>query len=204
MLTQRLQQKLIQKLSPQQVLVMRLLQEPLMVLEQRIKQEIEENPALEEGSEEEGEELQEEPATDSLDSDEDEFREESDDEDTAITDDFTLEDYMQDDEIPEYRLVANNKSPDDEVHEIPVVSTTSFQEFLISQLGLQNVTDKQYIIATTLIGNLDDSGYLQRELPALSDSTRPASVPGTSRNVLYCRWKERQGLPLPPTLLFLS
>jgi RNA polymerase sigma-54 factor len=140
-----------------------------LALEQRIKQEIEENPALEEGGGDEIEELQEEMPTDSVASDEDEFREDSEEEGAPENDDFTLEDYMEEDEIPEYRLVANNKSRDDEVYEMPVVSGTSFQEFLISQLGLHNVTDKQYVIAITLIGNLDDSGYLQRELPALVD-----------------------------------
>lgn len=170
MLTQRLQQKLIQKLSPQQVLVMRLLQEPLLSLEQRIKQEIEENPALEEGIDSEEEEtVSDETTIDSVDSDEDEFREDADEEESAGQDDFTLEDYLEDDEIPAYRLAANNTSRDDEVYEAPVVSSTSFQEFLISQLGLQTITDKQYVIALTLIGNLDDSGYLQRELPALAD-----------------------------------
>ena len=168
MLTQRLQQKLIQKLSPQQVLVMRLLQEPLLGLEQRIKQEIEENPALEEGSAEDSDELLDGPVEDSVDSEEDEFREEDEDE-RPEKDDFSLEDYMEDDEIPDYRLVSNNKSPDDEFYEMPVVSGTSFQDYMISQLGLHKVTDKQYIIAITLIGNLDDSGYLQRELPALTD-----------------------------------
>jgi len=169
MLTQRLQQKLIQKLSPQQVLVMRLLQEPLLALEQRIKQEIEENPALEEGPGEEQADVPEDLNEDSVDADEDEFTEDKEEENERENNDFSFEDYMEEDEIPEYRLVAHNKSADDEIYDTPVVSGTSFQDFMISQVGLHDVTDKQYIIATTLIGNLDDSGYLQRELPALSD-----------------------------------
>jgi RNA polymerase sigma-54 factor len=172
MLNQRLQQGLVQKLSPQQVLVMRLLQEPLLALEQRIKQEIEENPALEmteeNPAEEDKETLADEPITDSIDSDEDEFSEEN--EETGVTeDDFSFEDYMQEDEIPEYRLVANNKSRDEEILETPVISDTSYQEYLLSQLGLIKHTDKEHIIATTIIGNIDESGYLQREINALAD-----------------------------------
>ena len=169
MLNQKLQQSQIQKLSPQQVLVMRLLQEPILSLDQRIKQEIEENPALEEASmeEEEVDNLDEETTTDSIDSDEDEFTETE--PPVSADDEFTFEDYVDEEEIPEYRLVANNKSPDDVTHEIPIISGISFQDFLISQIGLHQFTDKQYIIAATIIGNLDESGYLCREIPALAD-----------------------------------
>jgi len=170
MLNQKLQQRLIQKLSPQQVLVMRLLQEPVLSLEQRIKQEIEENPALEEASreEEEQENLMDEPTLESMDSDEDEFR---DDQDPigSSDDEFSVEDYMDEDEIPGYKLVADNKSPDDETREIPLASGISFQDYLLSQIGLHSFTDKQFIIASTLIGNLDESGYLRREIHALVD-----------------------------------
>lgn len=173
MLNQRLQQRLMQKLSPQQVLVMRLLQEPLLALEQRIKQEIELNPALEELSAEtetEEREIMDEELSpsDSIDSDEDEFTGETEERPSA-EDDFSIEDYIDDDEIPEYRLKINNSSPDDEVRETPLASGVSFQDFLLSQVGLQSFSDKEYIIATTIIGNLDESGYLQREIPALCD-----------------------------------
>jgi len=168
MLNQKLQQRLIQKLSPQQVLVMRLLQEPLLSLEQRIKQEIEENPALEETAlEDEEQELEDEATLDSIDSEEDEFFEPE--PSASPEDEFTFEDYLDEDEIPSYRLVANNRSPDEETREIPIVSGISFQDFLIAQIGMHKFTDKQYIIATTIIGNLDESGYLRREIPALSD-----------------------------------
>ena len=169
MLNQKLQQRLIQKLSPQQVLVMRLLQEPILALEQRIKQEIEENPALEEtGPEEEEKEMQEETLTDSVESDEDDFHEQT-EEESREDNDFTFEDYLSEDEIPEYKLYANNKSVDDEIKETPLASGISFQDHLLSQLGLNRVTDKQYIIATTIIGNFDEPGYLLREIPALVD-----------------------------------
>ncbi|MCX6278101.1 MAG: RNA polymerase factor sigma-54 [Bacteroidetes bacterium] len=170
MLNQKLQQRLIQKLSPQQVLVMRLLQEPILSLDQRIKQEIEENPALEETANEENEEndtMSDDSTLDSIDSDEDEF---SDTEERVSADDeFGFEDYLDEDEIPEYRLSANNTSPDETTREIPIISGVSFQDFLINQIGLHKFTDKQYIIAVTIIGNLDDSGYLCREMPALSN-----------------------------------
>ncbi len=169
MLNQKLQQRLIQKLSPQQVLVMRLLQEPILSLDQRIKQEIEENPALEEASseEEEFDTIDQESTIESIDSDEDEFQEA---EPPASPDDeFSFEDYVDEDEIPEYRLIANNNSPDDVTRENPIVSGVSFQDYLISQIGLHKFTDKQYIIAATIIGNLDESGYLCREIPALAD-----------------------------------
>lgn len=173
MLNQRLQQGLVQKLSPQQVLVMRLLQEPLLALEQRIKQEVEENPALEMAEEnpveEDKETLADEPIPDSIDSDEDEFFEEKEEERSGSEDDFTFEDYMQEDEIPEYRLIAHNKSPDDEIFETPVISDTSYQEYLLSQLGLIRHTDKEHIIAAVIIGNIDESGYLQRDITSLAD-----------------------------------
>ncbi len=159
----------MQKLSPQQVLVMRLLQEPILSLDQRIKQEIEENPALEEASQEEEEiDTQDDEFTsDSIDSDEDEFQEAE--PVSSADDEFSFEDYVDEDEIPEYRLVANNKSPDEVTREIPIISGVSFQDYLISQIGLHKFTDKQYIIASTIIGNLDEAGYLCRELPALAD-----------------------------------
>jgi len=170
MLNQKLQQRLIQKLSPQQVLVMRLLQEPILSLEQRIKQEIEENPALEETDLEEQDQdnVMEESTLDSIDSDEDEFQEGQEKIESA-EDEFTFEDYVDEDEIPGYKLVMDNKRPDEENREFPVISGISFQDFLLAQIGMHKFSDKQYIIAVTIIGNLDDAGYLRREIPALTD-----------------------------------
>lgn len=171
MLNQKLQQRLLQRLSPQQVLVMRLLQEPILALEQRIKQEIEENPALEEMNSEDEEKdlIVDDTSPDSIESDEDEFIEAQSDLTDNENDDFTLEDFMEEDEIPEYKLIADNKSPDEEIREIPVVSGTSFQDYLMDQLGMYKLDDKKHIIASTIIGNLDDSGYLEREINALVD-----------------------------------
>ena len=173
MLNQRLQQRLVQKLSPQQVLVMRLLQEPLLALEQRIKQEIEENPALDIEADSEYDEDKEsqpdEPILDSVDADEDGFSGDNEDITAGTDNEFSIEDYMGEDEIPEYRMAANNSSPDDEFYERPLVSDTSYQDYLLSQVGLIRHTDKQHIIATTIIGNIDESGYLQRDISALTD-----------------------------------
>ncbi len=170
MLNQRLQQKLLQKLSPQQILLMKLLQIPSMALEQRIKQEIEENPALELPETEDGSQDDEDygdtddaPLNADEDIETDEFK------DKSPEDEFDFNDYLDEDEIPSYRMAANNQSPDDDQHEIPFASGTSFQEYLISQLGLRELTEKQYQIGLTIIGNLDDAGYLQRDPDAMTD-----------------------------------
>ena len=156
MLRQKLQQKLQQRLSPQQIQLMKLLQVPSAVLEQRIKEEIEINPALEEGSE----------ADDDTEKDtEDDVSEED---NTTSDDEFDMSDYLPDeDEIPSYRLSANNVSRDVEDKTIPVAISVTFHEILISQLGLQLLDDHKYLIATHLIGSIDDDGYLRREIPAI-------------------------------------
>jgi RNA polymerase sigma-54 factor len=85
-------------------------------------------------------------------------------------DEFDFEDYLtDDDEIPNYKLNANNTSSDDERREVPFVSGTTFQEMLISQLGLRDLTENQYQIALHIIGNLDDSGYLNRDIMSMVD-----------------------------------
>ncbi|MFU8844032.1 MAG: RNA polymerase factor sigma-54 [Bacteroidales bacterium] len=169
MLNQRLQQKLLQKLSPQQILLMKLLQIPSVALEQRIKQEIEENPALEDLEENEVIEDFDENFEDSEPQDDSE-REEAEEYDQKDSDDeFDLNDYLDEDEIPSYKLNANNSSADDERREVPFVSGVSFQELLISQLGMHGLDEKKYQIALHIIGNLDDSGYLNREIGAMVD-----------------------------------
>jgi RNA polymerase sigma-54 factor len=161
MLSQKLQQKLLQRLSPQQILLMKLLQIPSIALEQRIKQEIEENPALEDASEPEMSGDQEDIPTDVETDPVTELEKER--------DDFDITDYLDDDDIPAYKLNAGNTSADDEHHEIPYASGASFHEMLISQLGLRVLDDRQVKIATYIIGNIDDSGYLNRELSAMVD-----------------------------------
>lgn len=179
MLSQRLQQKLLQKLSPQQILLMKLLQIPSMALEQRIKQEIEENPALEEAELQFEDEyiqpdLPEEDIQAPITGDDEPTGDDHDDfgDPEPVHDkseEFDFEDYLDDDDVPLYRLQANNTSPDDEAHETPFVSGASFQEMLQQQLGLRVLTERQIIIGNQIIGNIDDSGYLNRELDAMID-----------------------------------
>ncbi len=161
MLSQKLQQKLLQRLSPQQILLMKLLQIPSIALEQRIKQEIEENPALEDVNDPEMLNDQEENQTDVETDPVDELERER--------DDFDLTDYLDDDDIPAYRLNAGNTSADDEHREMPYASGASFHELLLTQLGLRVLDERQHKIATYIIGNIDDSGYLNRELSAMVD-----------------------------------
>ena len=162
MLKQSLQQKLLQKLSPQQIQLMKLLQVPTMELEQRIKEEMEENPALEEGEDKEVDDSE-------IDQDSDYDETVDDGEETTTDDDFDIEDYMQDDDIPSYKLSSNNTSPDDEERSVPITSGHSFQENLMSQLGLAELDEKETELAKTLVGNLDDDGYLRRELINIVD-----------------------------------
>ena len=174
MLNQRLQQKLLQKLSPQQILLMKLLQIPTMALEQRIKQEIEENPALED--------LEDVTDVENSDSEvEDEISEESDNN----NDEFDLNDYLDEDEIPAYKLNVNNTSADNERKDIPFSSGISFQELLISQLGLRPLDEKQYLIGLNIIGNIDESGYLYRDIEAMVDDLAfTQNINTTKKNIL--------------------
>lgn len=156
MLKQRLQQKLLQKLSPQQIQVIKLLEIPTMLLEQRIKKELEENPILEEGEE--------------IDDIHDQQDEEITEDDISKNDDeFTLDDYLNDEDIPSYRLNANNTSKDDKHEDIPFSVGVSFHEHLESQLGLRVLTEKQQELAKYIIGNIDEDGYLRRKLSAIAD-----------------------------------
>ena len=160
MLKQSLQQKLLQKLSPQQIQLMKLLQVPTVSLEQRIKEELEVNPALEEGKEEE-----EEITT----YDDEEFEAEPGEVKVTETarEDFDFSQYFDDDETPSYKLNAKNTGPDEERKEIPFSGGTSFQDFLRAQLGLRVLDDHQYAIAENILGNIDDDGYLRREISSL-------------------------------------
>jgi RNA polymerase sigma-54 factor len=159
MLRQVQSQKLLQKLSPQQIQLMKLLQLPTIALEQRIKEEMEMNPALEEGEEEE------ENNSDLEDENYDDATPEEDNQ----RDDFSISDYMDDDEGASYKLKVNNTSPDEERKEIPFSVGVSFQDMLESQLGMKELDDREYQIALYLIGNLDDDGYLRRDLNSIVD-----------------------------------
>jgi RNA polymerase sigma-54 factor len=152
-LKQYLVQKLEQRLSPQQIQLMKLLQVPTMELDQRIKQEIEENPALEEGADFEDDEYDNADDEDEFDNDEP---------------DFDISDYI-DEDGSDYKTKANNHSKDDEERVIPLSGESTFQEKLTEQLQLLDLDDTQYVIADTIIGNLDESGYLNREIESIVD-----------------------------------
>lgn len=156
MLKQRLNLKLSQKLSPQQIQLMKLIQLPTLAFEQRVKQEYEENPALDTGKEK--------------DEHEDEFKNETDvDERDVIETDFDVDDYLSDDEIPNYRLKANNHSADDEEKNVPYASGTSFSQYLKTQLQTYTFKADQEDIAFFLVGSVDDSGYIRRSLIDIVD-----------------------------------
>lgn len=153
-----LQQKLLQKLSPQQIQVIKLLEIPALQLEQRIKKELEENPVLELESDEMGGDQEENLADDEA------------GETDADNDEFTLDDYYDEDEdIPAYRLNANNYSKDDKYVDIPFSVGTTFHEFLLEQLGVADLDENEQNLAEYIIGNIDDDGYLRRDLSAISD-----------------------------------
>ena len=157
MLKQRLQQKLLQKLSPQQIQMIKLLEIPTVQIEQRIKKELEENPALDEGSEEDETQA-------------DELEEELYDDNDRDEEEFTIDDYLDDDDIPEYRLQSQNYSKDDDKrNEIPFSTGSSFHEHLLSQFGLRDMTESQRILGEYIIGNIDEDGYLRRELSSIVD-----------------------------------
>lgn len=158
-LKQYLSQKLEQRLSPQQIQLMKLLQVPTMELDQRIKQELEENPALEEGAEDYDTE-------DYADNEGEDFSDDANIENER--EDFDLSDYM-DDDTPDYKTQVNNYSKDDEERVIPYSGEQTFQDKLMDQLYMLNLDENQFIIANTIIGNLDESGYLNREIEAIVD-----------------------------------
>ncbi len=161
MLKQTLQQKQQLKLTPQQILVQKLVQLPVASIEQRIKEEIENNPALEEAAETEWE------AKDEQDTGVGDDAEQRGDE----GDDFDAADFMEesDEYVPAYKVSVNNTSPDDENREMPIVSSTSFQDSLSTQLGLRNLNERQIMLADYIIGNIDDDGYLRRDLYSIAN-----------------------------------
>jgi RNA polymerase sigma-54 factor len=146
-LKQGLYQKQLQKLSPQQIQLMKMLQLPTIELEKRIKEELEENPALDEGVEQQ----------------KDEFEDNADD---KQNDDFDIDisSYISDDETPSYKLRSNNYSNETDEKSIPLSGGSTFRETLKSQIDLRIKDENQLLIANQIIGNLDESGYLRREI----------------------------------------
>ena len=181
MLDQRLQLKLGLKLSPQQIQLMKLLQVPTAQLEQRIKEEIEANPALEEGENEDDEiAVNEEPAENSEPEDaepetesEQEVETDKVEEEAKVDDELDMSDYYDEDDegVADYKTKDPSEfpDPDDEKRTIPVAVSSSFHEYLESQVGMMDLDERQQQVALHLIGSLDDDGYLRRELSALVD-----------------------------------
>ena len=155
MLKQSLAHKLQQKLSPQQIQLMKLVQLPTQSLEARIKEELEENPALAEGLDK---------VEDTFENDPNEEREVRD-----SMEEINWDDYIPDDETPDYRTKTNNYSADDELYESPVVVSESFHESLISQLHLRNLNDEDLDLCIYLVGTIDDDGLLRRSLEDIVD-----------------------------------
>lgn len=158
-LSQGLHQKLLQKLSPQQIQFMKLLQVPTSQLEERIKEELEDNPALEQGTEEETTEKELE----------DEFsEEESIDDESGKDEDIDLSDYLGDeeDDVSDYKTREESREKEDYGSGI-ARTETSFHELLIQQLGLLQLNEKDQIIAEQIVGSLDDDGYLRRTTSAI-------------------------------------
>ncbi|MDC1217459.1 RNA polymerase factor sigma-54 [Flavobacteriaceae bacterium] len=153
MLKQQLQLKLSQKLSPQQIQLMKLIQLSTLDLEQKIEAEMGENPALETGKENTSE------------NQEDDFEGSS----SLETDQINVDEYLSDDEIPAYRLYANNYSSDDENKTIPLSGGISFHQYLHQQMGNLILNEEEMLVAEFLIGSVDESGYIRRTIVELID-----------------------------------
>ena len=174
MLKQSLQYKLLQKLSPQQIQLMKLIQLPTQAFEERLKQEIEENPALDTGKEE-------------SDTFEDDMSNEYDDTGTEKieAEDINIDEYLSDDEIPSYKTQANNYSSDDDEKNVPYAAGTSFHQSLKNQLNTFSLNDEEKSIAEFLVGSIDDSGYIRREiLDLVDDLAFTANIFTTEEKVL--------------------
>lgn len=167
-LSQSLQQKLLQKLSPQQIQLMKLLQVPTANLEERIKEELEENPALEQGEEGHEDEFQDDLKDEFDNSGEDDM-----DPDGSLEeyDNVDISEYVLDDdgEIADYKTKDDNYPEMDDQKVIPIKVETSFHEMVLNQLGMLELDERSYKIAEQVVGSLDDDGYLRRELSSIAD-----------------------------------
>ena len=160
MLKQQQQLKITQKLSPQQIQLMKLVQLPTIAFEQRVKQELDENPALEISSEETWEE--EDKYDDSYDA-----TDEYEDNQIIQADAINVDEYLSDDEIPEYRLYANNSNEDDYAQ--PYREEVSFHQYLIEQLNTFRLGETDREIAEFLVGSINDNGYIRRSMRDIAD-----------------------------------
>ena len=160
MLKQFLNLKLSQKLSPQQIQLMKLIQLPTQAFEQRLKEEMNENPALEGGNEEDYEK-------DEFELDNDQY-DDYDENERIEADDINIDEYLSDDETPDYKTQVNNYSEDDE-RESPLAASLSFHQDLINQLNTFILNDQERQIAEFLVGSIDDMGYIRRSISDIVD-----------------------------------
>ena len=167
-LSQGLYQKQLQKLSPQQIQLMKLLQVSTAQLEERLKEELEENPALESGEEEEVDEFKNDETDEFEEVKEEEFELDGSQDEYENID---ISEYVQDgdDDIADYKLRDDNYPEVDDGKVIPHKVETGFNELMLEQLGLLNLDDHQQMVAEQIIGNLDDDGYLRRDISAIVD-----------------------------------
>ncbi|MBA4275973.1 RNA polymerase factor sigma-54 [Flavobacterium sp.] len=165
MLKQFLNLKLSQKLSPQQIQLMKLIQLPTQAFEQRLLEEMNENPALESGTEDDeiydNDEFNNDDTNDEFD--------DYDDTESEDTSDINIDEYLSSDETPDYKTQANNYSDDDEERESPLVAPISFHQDLINQLNTFILDDNEREIAEFLVGSIDDMGYIRRSIPDIVD-----------------------------------
>ncbi|NNE29816.1 MAG: RNA polymerase factor sigma-54, partial [Saprospiraceae bacterium] len=196
MLKQNLSQKMLQKLSPQQIQLMKLLQIPTATLEQRIKEELEANPALEEG--EENEELLDNTRSDA--DEKDDFEE---NDEPVREEEFELEEYLNEyieDDPSSYKLQVNNYSADEEEKTIPIAVEDTFHEYLETQLGMADLAnEREVMIAEQIIGSIDDDGYLRREPLAIIDDLLFAQNITSSEDEVLCILKKIQRFDPPGT-----
>ena len=160
MIKQFLHLKLAQKLSPQQIQLMKLIQLPTQAFEQRLKEEMNENPALESGKEDDENYEADEFETDEFD--------DYDDSSSIDTDDLSIDDYLSNDEIPDYKLQANNYAEEDQ-RESPLSAALSFHQDLVAQLNTFILSDEEREIAEFLVGSIDEMGYIRRNLADIVD-----------------------------------
>lgn len=153
-----LSQTLSQKLSPQQIQFIKLLQIPTAELEARIEQELEMNPALEEGRDKE-----------ETSSNDDEYSEEyeRDAEREEVNDDISIDDYLSEDDISGYKMYGDGNWSDEEDREMPIPSNTSLGEQLVSQLNFLGLDERRFAIGMQLIGSIESDGYIRRDLDAI-------------------------------------
>jgi len=167
-LSQSLQQKLLQKLSPQQIQLMKLLQVPTANLEERIKEELEENPALEVAEEDHDDGLTDDSKDEFESTETEEFESEGTQEEY---DNIDISDYVNeyDDEVSDYKLRDDNYPDSDEQKTIPHKVETTFHDLLLDQLGMLTIDERTKRIAEQIVGSIDDDGYLRRETTSIVD-----------------------------------